>query len=418
MIPKDMVIFLIEIAVMLFMALFSGYIMSRLGFPAVLGELFGGIVLGPTVWGWLSPDTYQLLFPEEGAVFQGRDALIQICMLFFLFAAGLEMNLSLIKKNGKKIAWASSMGIMVPFLMGIGVVFLFPALWKEHFHGRTLFFAMFMGTALSISALPVIVRILMDLNLMKTNVGMIITGAATIDDLIGWSLFAFVLRNFIHENVMNVPPQITFILVISLFVFMVTIGRFVAQRSQKWFKLHLPWPGSFLGITIVLVLLTAAFAELIGIHSVFGAFLVGLAFSQNLEKRDDAHEMIHQFVMYFFAPLYFVSIGLRANFVEAFDPVMVLVVLIIACLGKVLGVTFGLVVSKMPWRQSVIIGFAMNARGAMEMILATVARDTGLIDDHVFVALIIMALVTSLISGPIISRLCAFGQEKYLTNDN
>ncbi len=408
MIPKDMVIFFLEIAVMLLMALFCGHIMSRLGFPAVFGELFGGIILGPTVWGWLSPDTYHLLFPDTGAVFQGRDALIQICMLFFLFAAGLEMNLDLIRKQSTNIAWASLMGIVVPFIMGIGMVFLFPDLWREHFYGRTLFFAMFMGTALSISALPVIVRTLMDLDLMKTNIGMIITGAATIDDLIGWSLFAFILSNFAHESVMNIPPYITFVLVLLLFVFMITIGRFLAQRSQKWFKSHLPWPGSFLGITTVLVLLAAACAELIGIHSVFGAFLVGLAFSQNLDKREDAHEMVYQFVMYFFAPLYFVSIGLRANFVESFDLVLVLAVLIVACLGKVLGVALGLMISKMPWRQSIAVGFAMNARGAMEMILATIAKDAGLIDDRIFVALIFMALVTSFISGPIISRLHAF----------
>ncbi len=297
------------------------------------------------------------------------------------------------------------MGIAIPFIMGFGMVVFFPDLWGEHFKGGILFFAMFMGTALSISALPVIARTLMDLNLMKTDLGMIITGAATIDDLVGWSLFAFILSNFAHESIMNIPPYMTFILVILLFVFMLTIGRFLARKAQKLFRLHLPWPGSFLGITTVLILLAAACAELIGIHAVFGAFLVGLAFSQNLEVRDEAHEMIYQFVMYFFSPLYFVSIGLRANFVGSFDPVLVLVVLVIACLGKVLGVTLGLVISKMPLRQSVAIGFGMNARGAMEMILATVAKDAGLIDDRVFVALIITALVTSMLSGPVMKRL-------------
>jgi Kef-type K+ transport system membrane component KefB len=152
-------------------------------------------------------------------------------------------------------------------------------------------------------------------------------------------------------------------------------------------------------------LIAAACAEAIGVHAVFGAFLVGLAFSQNLGKRDEAHEMIYQFVMYFFAPLYFVSIGLKANFIASFDPVLVLVVLSIACIGKVLGVTLGLRASKMQWKQSAVIGFALNARGAMEMILATVAKDAGLIDDHIFVALIIMALVTSMLSGPIMSQL-------------
>ncbi|HEY3361707.1 MAG TPA: cation:proton antiporter [Methanosarcina sp.] len=409
MAPIDIMIFFLEIAVMLFMALLCGQAMRMLCFPAVLGELFGGIILGPTVWGYLSPSTYNWLFPESGAIFQGRDALIQICMLFFLFAAGLEMNLSLIKKRSANIAWASLMGIVIPFIMGFGMIFLFPEMWREHFQGRLLFFAIFMGTALSISALPVIARTLIDLDLMKTDMGMIITGAATIDDLVGWSLFAFILSNFAPESIMDIPPYMTFVMVFLLFAFMLTVGRSLAQKAQRWLKLYLPWPGSFLGITTVLILLAAACAEAIGIHAVFGAFLVGLAFSQGLEKRDDAHEMIHQFVMYFFAPLYFVSIGLRANFVTSFDLTLVLAVLIIACIGKIFGVTLGLMISKLPFRQSAVIGIAMNARGAMEMILATVAKDAGLIDDHVFVALIIMALLTSVLTGPAVSRLSGLG---------
>ncbi len=404
----DMVIFFLEIAVMLSMSLFCGQLMSRFSFPAVFGELFGGIILGPTVWGWLNPGTYNWLFPTSGAVFHGRDALIQICMLFFLFAAGLEMNLSIIKKRGINIAWASLTGIVVPFILGFGIVVLFPDLWEGHFQGKTLFFAMFMGTALSISALPVIARTLMDLELMNTDIGMIVIATATINDLVGWSLFAFILSNFAPDSIIDIPPQMTFILVLLSFAFMLTIGRTLAQKALKWLKSYMPWPGAFLGITTILILLAAACAEVIGIHAVFGAFLVGLAFSQNLGERDEAHEMVYQFVMYFFAPLYFVSIGLRANFVASFDLTLVLVVLLVACIGKVLGVTLGLRISKMPWRQSAVIGFGLNARGAMEMILATIARDAGIIDDRLFVALVIMALITSVLSGPIMSRLNGF----------
>jgi Kef-type K+ transport system membrane component KefB len=405
MTPMDMMIFFLEIAVMLSMALFCGQLMSRLHFPTVFGELFGGIILGPTVWGWLSPSTYQWLFPTSGAIFQGRDALIQICMLFFLFTVGLEMNLSLVKKRGINIAWASLTGIVVPFILGFGMVVLFPDMFGEHFQGKTLFFAMFMGTALSISALPVIARTLMDLDLMNTDIGMIIIGVAVINDLVGWSLFAFIMSNFAHESVINIPPYITFVLVFLLFALMLTIFRDLAQRILKWLKSYMPWPGAFLGITTVLILLAATFVEAIGIDAVFGAFMVGLAFSQNLEKRDEANEMLYQFVMYFFAPLYFVSIGLKANFVTSFDLPLVLAVILVACIGKVVGVMLGLRISKMSWRQSAVIGFALNSRGAMEMILATVAKDAGLIDDRLFVALVIMALVTSILTGPIMSRL-------------
>jgi K+:H+ antiporter len=235
-----MVTFFLEIAVMLSMSLFCGQLMSKLGFPAVFGELFGGIILGPTVWGWLSPSAYQWLFPVSGAVFQGRDALIQICMLFFLFAAGMEMNLSIAKKRGINIAWASLTGIVVPFVMGFGMVVLFPDLWKGHFQVDALLFAMFMGTALSISALPVIARTLMDLDLMNTDMGMIITGAAIINDLVGWSLFAFILSNFTHEGIVNIPPYMTFLLILLLFAFMLTIGRILAQRALKWIKSYIP----------------------------------------------------------------------------------------------------------------------------------------------------------------------------------
>ena len=408
MAPMDMVIFFLEISVMLFIALLCGHVMRSLRFPAVLGELFGGIILGPTVFGWLSPSNYRWLFPASGAVFEGRDALIQICILFFLFIAGLQMNLKLVRNSGIHIAWASLMGILLPFTLGFCMVVMFPNMWEGYFKGETFFFAMFMGTALSISALPVIARTLMDLDLLNTDMGMIIIGAATVNDLVGWSLFAFILSNFAPNSIINISPYMTLILVLLLFVFMLTIGRVLAQIALIWLKSHIPWPGTFLGITTILILLTSACAEAIGIHAVFGAFLVGLAFSQNLEKRDEAHEIVYQFVMYFFAPLYFVSIGLQVNFVASFDPVLVLVVLLVACIGKVLGVILGLRVSKMPWRQATVVGFALNSRGAMEMILATVARNVGLINDRLFVALVIMALVTSILSGLIMNKLNTF----------
>ncbi|HEY3422967.1 MAG TPA: cation:proton antiporter [Methanocellaceae archaeon] len=410
--PDDMVIFFLQVAVMLFTALLFGQFMRRLHFPAVIGELIGGIILGPTIWGWLSPGTQLWLFPVSGPAFMGRDALVQVCMLFFLFAAGLEMNLGVIHKHRLTIAWTSLMGVLIPFIMGIGLVLLFPGLWGSHVQGNLTLFALFMGTALSISALPVIARILMDLNLMKSEVGMIVMGAATVNDLIGWSLFALILSSFAPQSVLHLPAYVTFVLVLLIFVLMITAGRIVGGKAQDWLKARLPWPGAFLGLTIVFVLLMAALMELIGVHAVFGAFLVGMVLSQNLDKRNEAHEMVYQFVMYFFAPLYFVSIGLRTNFFQSFDPVLVLVVLAVACVGKVVGATLGARIGRLRMRQATAIGFAMNARGAMELIMATVARDAGLIDDRIFVALILMALFTTLLSSPMIDRLIIHKPEK------
>ena len=140
MAPMDMVVFLPMRFCDAFYSTFMRHVMSSLRFPAILGELFGGIILGPTVFGWLSPSTYHWLFPVSGAIFQGRDALIQICMLFFLFVAGLEMNLKLVRNRGIHIAWASLMGITVPFTLGFGMVVMFPDMWGGVFSGRNIVF--------------------------------------------------------------------------------------------------------------------------------------------------------------------------------------------------------------------------------------------------------------------------------------
>jgi Kef-type K+ transport system membrane component KefB len=400
-----MVIFFLEIAVMLLTALLCGQLARKVRLPAVLGELVGGILLGPTVWGFLSPGSQGWLFPAAGQVFMGRDAIVQLCMLFFLFAAGLGLNLGLIKARRKNIAWTSLLGIAIPFALGFGAVVLMPGLWQSQIHVGLLVFALFMGTALSISALPVISRILMDLDLINTDTGAVVMGSATVNDLIGWSLFALVIGSYAGTSAMGLPPYLTIILTILFFTVMLTAGRTTGKKAVQWLKSHLPWPGGFIGIAAVFMLLLGALAEAIGIHAVFGAFLLGVALSQGNGKRDEAHEMLYQFVMYFFAPLYFVSIGLRADFAASFDPILVIVVLLIACAGKISGASLGARISGLPARQAVAIGFAMNARGAMEMILATVARDAGIIDDRIFVALIVMALVTSIISGPAINWL-------------
>ena len=255
MYQNDMVVFFLEIAVMLLVALLCGQLARTLRLPTVLGELIGGILLGPTVWGWLSPGTHGWLFPASGPVFLGRDALVQLCMLFFLFAAGLGINLGLVKAKLNNIAWTSIPGIAIPFALGFGMVVLMPGLWQSQIHASLLLFALFMGTALSISALPVIARILMDLDLINTDIGAIVLGSATIDDLIGWLLFALVISSYAGMSILNVPPYLTIILVLLLFATMLTVGRTAGKKAMQWLKSHLPWPGGFLGITTVLMLL-------------------------------------------------------------------------------------------------------------------------------------------------------------------
>lgn len=166
----------------------------------------------------------------------------------------------------------------------------------------------------------------------------------------------------------------------------------------------LSWPGGVLSISLGICLLSAAFTESINIHAILGAFIAGIAFGDSVQLKEQAREIIHQFVTNFFAPLFFVSIGLKVNFIQNFDLQIVLIVLILAYVGKVLGAFIGARIGGMSKNHALAVGFGMNARGAMEIILGTLALNAGLISKPIFVALIIMALVTSITSAPLMKR--------------
>jgi mannitol/fructose-specific phosphotransferase system IIA component (Ntr-type) len=188
-------------------------------------------------------------------------------------------------------------------------------------------------------------------------------------------------------------------------VSMLTVGRWVLHRILPWFQAHLSWPAGVLGMAITLALLFGAFAEWIGIHAIFGSFLVGIALGDSPHLRERTRATLDQFISTVFAPLFFASIGLTVNFVENFALVPVVLVLLIATLGKVLGCTYGAVLAGMNRQEAWAVGFGMNARGAMEIILGLLALEYGVIDQKMFVALVIMALVTSMTSGTLMQRM-------------
>ena len=396
--------FFVQIGLMLAVAWLFGYLMKRLAQPVVLGELIGGILLGPTLLGAIYPEAYATLFPIDKTISTSVDALLKVGMLFFMFAAGLEINLVHFRQCKLVIALTSLFGGILPFALGFGMVLLFPALWGQN--DRPLLLALFMGTALSISALPVIARILMDLNLIGTRIGMTIMTSAMINDLVGWSLFAFILRN-LGENHPDGNILSTLGLVLAYAALILGIGRWLVQPFLHRIRYFQDWPGGLLTFLSVLVMFAAVGAEVIGIHAIFGAFLVGMAMGQDHDPAQEKriNSMIQPFALHFFAPLYFVSVGLKANFSSQFDGILVLLVLLIACLGKILGAGLGARLGGMHWREALSVGVGLNARGAIEIILASVALEHQLIDQRIFVALVLMAFTTSILSGSLLKYL-------------
>jgi Kef-type K+ transport system membrane component KefB len=391
---------LIQLAVMLLVARLFAEIARRLKQPAVVGEIIAGIMLGPTVMGMLQPEWFTSLFPpgaESGIVLSG---MVQVAVVLLLFIGGLEVDLHVVWQQGKQALITSMFGLIIPFSLGFAFPYFFPEFFGIAENGSEFIFALFMGTAMAITALPVIVRILMDLNLFKSRMGMLVVSSAMIDDTIGWLIFSMIL-GMIGTGGDKMPLIQTIVLTLAFTAVMLTIGRGLINRILPWMNKNLAWPGGILSVTLALCFLGASFTEYIGIHAVFGAFIIGVSVGDSEHFSERAKEIVHQFINNIFAPLFFVSIGLRVNFITNFDLVLTLTIIAIAFTGKIIGSGLGTRLGGFTWRESLAAGFGMNARGAMEIILGLVALENGLINEKVFVSLVIMALVTSMSSGPL-----------------
>jgi Kef-type K+ transport system membrane component KefB/mannitol/fructose-specific phosphotransferase system IIA component (Ntr-type) len=399
---QDIVILLLGIAVMLFSAKMLGEIFIKFKQPAVIGEIIAGIILGPTVLGSISPDIFLYLFPPAGPSHNALTGLTNIAVVLLLLISGMEVDLNVVIKNSSKAIIISCFGIVIPFILGFLTAWFFPfALGIEDINLK-LIFALFIGTALSISALPVIVKILMDLNIYKTDIGMIIIASAMVNDLIGWLVFSVIISmSGSSESHFNFLQILIFIIIFLILVFVFlrkVIDKVINRIQEKW-----SFPGSILNFVLVLGFAGAAYTQYIGIHAVLGAFLVGIAIGESASLSERVREILNQFVSNIFAPLFFVSIGLGVNFIRDFDISIVSIILSIAIIGKVGGSYLGARISKINTTDSAIIGFGLNSRGAMEIIIGLVALQVGIITNKVFVALVIIALVTSMISAPLMS---------------
>jgi Kef-type K+ transport system membrane component KefB len=402
---SELIVFLLSISTMLIVSRIFAELGKQWKLPVVMGELIVGIILGPTILGQISPSLFNYLFPFHGNIPIALDCIFSLSVIMLLFVAGMEVQLPVVLKQGKVAIYTSTFSMIIPFVTGFGVAWYFPDVFHiQNDPDARLLFALFLGTALSISALPVIARILMDMNLFQTNIGMVIIASAMFNDLFGWLIFSMVLSltNKANHQYINLGSTIAYI--IGFGVFMLTIGKKIIDKSLPWIQTKLSWPGGVLSISLGICLLSAAFTESIHIHAILGAFIAGIAVGDSVHLREQAREIIHQFVTNFFAPLFFVSIGLKVNFIENFDLYIVLIVLVLAFIGKVVGATLGARLGGMSRNHAFAVGFGMNARGAMEIILGTLALNAGLISKPIFVALIIMALITSLSSAPLMRK--------------
>jgi Kef-type K+ transport system membrane component KefB len=417
---EDFVKLALQLATMLGFALLFGEMMRRLNQPAVVGEMFGGIILGPTILGSLLPSLYYWLFLSSANVTFVRDASTKLGMLLFLFYAGLEVNLSDLKTVGKKAILIGLVGTLVPIALGVALVYAVPReFWGTAVQAHFLSFALFIGMNFANSANPVIARILLDLGLLNSPIGTLIMTATIVDDLVNWTLFAIILNDFAPAGHASNGSLITSMLLVgAFFIVVLGLGRWIGPALMKRIQRHVAWPNGFIGVTAVLVLCASSAAEALGVHAFLGAFLLGAALSESESDkvRNEAHGVIGHIVISF-VPIYFISMGMSTNFITNFDPLLVVVILVAACVSKIGSVILGAKAARMSLNREVwAIGFGLNARGATGIILAGVGLANRVIDTRIFVALIITALVTSYMAGPMMNRLLWHRQRIHLAH--
>lgn len=398
-------VMLLSFGLLLFFARVLGELTQRLRQPAVLGELLAGVLLGPTVLGNVAPELSSYLFPTNGPNAIALDAIVALSIVLFLMVAGIEVDLSTLWKQGKIGLKVGISSIVVPFFFGFSAAWGMPQALGKQPDADLLVFALFLATAMSISALPIIAKTLMDMDLYRSDLGMVVVSAAIFNDLIGWFVFVVILGLIGDSAGRGANIFMTILMTAAFAGAMLTVGRWLIHKILPFVQAYTRWPGGELSFSLILALIGAAFTEMIGIHAIFGAFLVGAAIGDSSHLRESTRVTIDHFVSFIFAPVFFASIGLKVDFLAHFDLPLVLTVLGLVCVLKLAGGTLGARWGKMTGREAWATGFSMLSVGAMGIIIGLLAMEAGIISQRLFVALVVMAMVTSMASGPAIRLL-------------
>ena len=395
---------LVQLSVIIAAARVGAWLFSYMGQPQVVGETAAGLLLGPSFLGRISPQISAALFPDIG---RSPKVLSELGLVFLMFLIGLEFEFGHIRKLGRTAAAVSIAGIILPFALGLALgAVMYPHV-AEGF-SRTGF-VLFMAVCMSITAMPVLGRILMELNLTRTRLGALTITSAAVDDAVGWTLLATISAIVAGEfEPFAAARMLAWIAAFTLAIFLVARPLLI-----RWIRVALVGESrdlsvGSLAILLVIILLAAMATNLIGIFSVFGPFVLGAALWDQHEFREAVTRRLRDFVTAFFLPIFFTYTGLRTNIALLDTPELWLycgLVLAAAIAGKTIGCGLAARFSGLSWRESGCVATLMNTRGLMELIAVNIGRELGVIPDSVFCMLVIMAVVTTLMTTPIVRRL-------------
>ena len=394
------VLILIELLVVIGLSRLMGIAFERIKQPLVIGEIVAGIMLGPSLLGWLAPEAKAALFPAEALPSLG--VLAQIGLIFFMFLIGLELNPKYLRGNLNVAVLISHVSILVPFSLGSLLALL---LYPLVSNGDVSFtaFALFLGAAMSITAFPVLARIITENNLQRSRLGTLALTCAAVDDVTAWCVLALAIAVTRTNSMAGAIPTILYsILYIGV---MVTLGQKFLKNLSKYYDRTGKLPQFLVAIIYMAVVASALITETIGIHFIFGAFLIGAVMPKNAGLTRELAEKTEDFVLVFLLPLFFAYSGLKTEVGLLNSPdkwLLCLAVIGVAIIGKYVGTYFAARVSGIDKRESAALGWLMNTRGLTELIVLNIGLELKVISPLLFTMLVIMALVTTFMTSPLL----------------
>ncbi len=396
---SHILLFLVQVFILMACARGFGELLRRWKQPALTAEILVGIVLGPTILGRFLPGFQQALFPHEAIQQTMLDTLAWVGVLFLLLDAGLELDFSIAWRQRSSTLVIALSDIIVPMIVAFAAVVWLPARYMVD-PDRRVIFSLFMATVMTISAMPVAVRVLHDLKILKTNMGFLVMSALAVNDIIGWVLFSIILGIFTSGNVALGPIALVFAATIGFATFALTLGRRLSTSVFDSLKRrNFPEPGTSLTIVVLLGLLFGIFTQKLGIHALFGFFIAGIVVGEAKSLSEKTRSVISQIVHSLFVPLFFANIGLKIDFAANFDLFLVTLMCVAGIGGRYLGAWLGVTWTNVPRINRDLIAIAHTPGGMMEVVVALLALQAGLITPAVFVAIVFSAIFSSMLMG-------------------
>ena len=398
------VLFFAELALLLVVGRLLGEAANRIGQPSVIGQLLGGIVLGPSVFGLLFPSAQHFLFPTGGAQKSMIDAVADLGVLMLLLLTGMETDLKLVRRVGSAAITVAAAGVALPFLCGLSLGEFIPVEFLPRPEAR-LVTSIFLGTALAISSVKIVAMVVREMNFMRRDLGQIIVASAILEDTTGWIIIAVALGLAANGNIDLWSLGRSVIGTALFLVLSFTVGRRIVFTLIRWTNDHLESELPVITTILVIMMAMAVTTALIGVNTVLGAFVAGILIGESPILTQHIDERLRGLIVALFMPVFFGLAGLSADLTVLKDPRLALLavgLIAIASLGKFLGAFVGGKLGGLSRAESLALGCAMNARGSTEVIVATVGLSAGVLSQNLFTIIVTMAVCTTMAMPPML----------------